>query len=365
LKPKIICIAGTRPEIIKMAPVIRALQMVEALDVHFLSSGQHRELLVPLIDWFELKVDTDLKVMTHGQSLAGLTGRLMPEFERVFKEQRPALVIAQGDTTTVLCAALACFYLNMPFAHVEAGLRTFDVHNPFPEEFNRATVARLAQLHFCPTAHARDNLLAERVAASTAHVTGNTVIDALRFTEARLSPANDQADQQHILLTAHRRENFGQPLLDICQAVLDICREFPRVRVLCPVHPNPNVRDVLIQHLGDHPQIVLSPPLDYPQLVAAMLKSRVILTDSGGIQEEGAALCKPLLILRGVTERPEIVDLGVAQLVGTERDAIVGHTRQLLQDEAHYADMARGALPYGHGDAAQKIRDLVCSALLH
>jgi UDP-N-acetylglucosamine 2-epimerase (non-hydrolysing) len=365
LKPKIICIAGTRPEIIKMAPVIRALQAVQALDVHFLSSGQHRELLVPLIDWFELRVDTDLKVMTHGQSLGELTGRLMPEFERVFKEQRPALVIAQGDTTTVLCAALTCFYLNTPFAHVEAGLRTFDVRNPFPEEFNRTTVARLAQLHFCPTAHARDNLLAERIDASTAHVTGNTVIDALRFTEAQLPPASARNDEQHILLTAHRRENFGQPLVEICGAVLAICEEFPRVRVLCPVHPNPNVCEVLIHHLGDHPQITLSPPLDYPQLVAAMLRSRLILTDSGGIQEEAAALCKPVLILRGVTERPEIVDLGVAQLVGTARDAIVNHTRQLLIDETHYADMARGALPYGHGDAAQKIRDIVCNALMH
>jgi UDP-N-acetylglucosamine 2-epimerase (non-hydrolysing) len=364
LKPKIICIAGTRPEIIKMAPVIRALRAVQALDVHFLSSGQHRELLVPLINWFALTVDTDLKVMTHGQSLAALTGRLMPEFERVFKEQRPALVIAQGDTTTVLCAALTCFYLTIPFAHVEAGLRTFDVHNPFPEEFNRTAVARLAQLHFCPTAHARDNLLAERIDASTVHVTGNTVIDALRFTEAQLPPASAPHDDQHILLTAHRRENFGQPLLDICGAVLAICKEHPRVRVLCPVHPNPNVCEVLIHHLGDHPQITLSPPLDYPQLVAAMLRSRLILTDSGGIQEEAAALCKPVLILREVTERPEIVDLGVAHLVGTARDAIVSHTRQLLIDETHYTDMARGALPYGHGDAAQKIRDIVCNALM-
>jgi UDP-N-acetylglucosamine 2-epimerase (non-hydrolysing) len=363
VKPKVVCIVGTRPEIIKMAPVIRSLQAVPALDVHVLSSGQHRELLVPLIDWFELTIDTDLKVMTHGQSLAGLTGRLMPEFERMFKEQRPALVVAQGDTTTVLCAALTCFYLNIPFAHVEAGLRTFDVHNPFPEEFNRSTVARLAKLHFCPTAHARDNLLAERIDAATAHVTGNTVIDALRFTEAQLRQAPARTDHQHILLTTHRRENFGQALLDICQAVLDICREFPRVRVLCPVHPNPNVCEVLRQHLGDHPQITLSAPLDYPQLVGAMLQSLVILTDSGGIQEEAAALGKPVLILREVTERPEIVDLGVAQLVGTARDAVVEATRRLLLDEVHYADMARGALPYGHGDAAHKIRDLICQAL--
>ena len=188
MKPKILCIVGTRPEIIKMAPVIRSLQAVSAFDVQVLSSGQHRELLRPLIEWFELTIDIDLNVMSHGQSLAELTGRLMPELERTFKAERPALVIAQGDTTTVLCAALTCFYLNIPFAHVEAGLRTFDTRNPLPEEFNRTTVGQIAQLHFCPTAEARNHLIAERIDASTAHVTGNTVIDALRFTEARLPP---------------------------------------------------------------------------------------------------------------------------------------------------------------------------------
>ena len=363
LKPKIICIVGTRPEIIKMAPVIRSLQAVPALEVQVLSSGQHRELLRPLVDWFELTIDTDLNVMTQGQSLAELTGRLMPELERTFKVQRPALVIAQGDTTTVLCAALTCFYMNIPFAHVEAGLRTFDVHNPFPEEFNRTTVGRLAQLHFCPTAEARNHLIAERVDASTAYVTGNTVIDALRFTEARLPGRNPHLPQQQILLTAHRRENFGQPLVDICSAVLAICEEFPHLKVLCPVHPNPNVCDVLKQHLGNRPQITLLAPLDYPELVAAMQQSLFILTDSGGIQEEAAALCKPVLILREVTERPEIVDLGVAQIVGTAQGSIVTHARRLLLDPTHYAEMARGALPYGNGDAAHKIRDIVCNAL--
>ena len=363
MKPKILCIVGTRPEIIKMAPVIRSLQAVPTLDVQVLSSGQHRELLRPLIEWFELTIDIDLNVMSHGQSLAELTGRLMPELERTFKVERPALVIAQGDTTTVLCAALTCFYLNIPFAHVEAGLRTFDIRNPFPEEFNRTTVGQIAQLHFCPTAEARNHLLAERVDASTAYVTGNTVIDALRFTEARLPAQSPHSDQQQILLTAHRRENFGQPLIDICSAVLDICKEHPHLRFLCPVHPNPNVCDVLKQHLGDHPQITLSPPLDYPELVAAMQQSVFILTDSGGIQEEAAALCRPVLILREVTERPEIVELGVAQIVGTARESIVSQARRLLLDKTHYAQMARGALPYGNGDAAHKIRDIVCKSV--
>ncbi len=364
VKPKIICIVGTRPEVIKMAPVIRALQAESAFDVQVLSSGQHRDLLLPLTDWFELVVDADLGVMTPSQSLAELTGRLMPAFEQTFKSARPALVIAQGDTTTVLCAAMVCFYLNIRFAHVEAGLRTFDNLNPFPEEFNRQTVGQIAQLHFCPTSRSRDNPIDERIEASTAHVTGNTVIDALRFTSAKLKCGSPPAVPHQILLTAHRRENFGQPLVNICEAVLELCRALPELRVLYPVHPNPNVCEVAKRLLGNHPQITLSTPLDYPELVAAMQQATLILTDSGGIQEEAAALCKPVLILRSTTERPEIVELGVAKLVGTGRASIVDRTRRLLQDSSHYADMARGALPYGNGDAAEKIRGIVCSALM-
>lgn len=347
-----------------MAPVIRALHAVPALNVSVLSSGQHRELLGPLVDWFGLTIDTDLGVMMHGQSLAALTGRLMPAFEQNFMEASPQLVIAQGDTTTVLCAALTCFYLDIPFAHVEAGLRTFDPRNPFPEEFNRTAVGQLARLHFCPTSQAKNNLIAERIEAGTAHVTGNTVIDALRFTTGKLQSRSASSFQHHILLTAHRRENFGQPLIEICDAVLDICSEFPEIRVLYPVHPNPNVCQVVRQRLADHPQIRLSEPLDYPDLVAAIEQATLILTDSGGIQEEAAALCKPTLILRDSTERPEIVDLGVAILTGTRREAIVAETRKLLLDKVHYAEMARGALPYGNGDAASKIRDIICNAFL-
>jgi UDP-N-acetylglucosamine 2-epimerase (non-hydrolysing) len=363
VKPKIICIMGTRPEVIKMAPVIRSLKAGDAFDVDVLSSGQHRELLLPLVDWFELTIDTDLGVMSPGQSLAELTGRLMPAFEQNFKAADPALVIAQGDTTTVLCAAMACFYLNVPFAHVEAGLRTFNHLNPFPEEFNRQTVGQIAKVHFCPTHQARENLIEERIDGLTAHVTGNTVIDALRFTTGKLGSSNRSSFGHHILLTAHRRENFGQPLVEICEAVLELCRTLPELRILYPVHPNPNVCHVVRRLLGNHPQIMLSPPLDYPALVAAMQHARVVLTDSGGIQEEAAALCKPVLILRSVTERPEIVDLGVARLVGTTRASIVDETRRLLMDSGHYAGMAKGALPYGNGDAAEKIRGIVSSAL--
>jgi UDP-N-acetylglucosamine 2-epimerase (non-hydrolysing) len=359
----VLCVVGTRPEVIKMAPVIRALRNAPGLAVSVLSSGQHRDLLAPLIDWFELTVDSDLRVMTQNQSLSELTARLIRGFEERFAALRPDLVLAQGDTTTVLCAALSCFYLDIPFGHVEAGLRTFEPRNPFPEEFNRVAVGRLAKLHFCPTARARDNLLAERVHDTAAQLTGNTVIDALRFTTAKLRTRAVRAFDHDILLTAHRRENFGPPLLEIFSALLELCRRFPRLRVLYPVHPNPNVRAAARQILGGQPQISLVEPLDYPELVAAMMAAKLILTDSGGIQEEAPALAKPVLVLRTVTERPEAVEIGAAKLVGSSRSAIVAEASRLLLDTAHYASMALGSSPYGDGRAAQRIRDSVCGYL--
>jgi len=359
-KKKILCIVGTRPEVIKMAPVIRALRATPELAVSVLSSGQHRELLVPLIDWFELHVDADLRVMTDNQSLAELTARLMRGFEQQFATSSPDLVLAQGDTTTVLCAALSCFYRNIPFGHVEAGLRTFEAHNPFPEEFNRVAVTRLAQLHFCPTARARDNVLAEHVDVTAAHLTGNTVIDALQFTTTKLKTRPPRGFDHDILVTAHRRENFGAPLEEICAALLDLCREFPRLKILYPVHPNPNVRGTVERLLARQPQITLAEPLDYPDLVAAMQQAKLILTDSGGIQEEAPALAKPVLVLRAATERPEAVELGVAKVVGPVRVAIVAEARRLLLDGDHYARMARGGSPYGDGCAAARICDIIC-----
>ena len=360
---EILCIVGTRPEVIKMAPVIQALRAVPEFTVSVLSSGQHRELLLPLIDWFELTIDADLQVMSSNQSLAELTARLMRGFDSRFNESRPDLVLVQGDTTTVMCAALSCFYQNIPFGHVEAGLRTFDVRNPFPEEFNRVAVGRLAQLHFCPTSRSRDNLLAEHIDSATAHLTGNTVIDALQYTTMKLGAQPPRKFDHDILLTAHRRENFGAPLVDICEAVLDLCRKFPHIKVLFPVHPNPNVRSAVERLLAGQPQITLSEPLDYPDLVAAMQQARLILTDSGGIQEEAPALGKPVLVLRSVTERPEAVEMGVAKLVGTGRSTIVAEVSRLLEDPEHYARMARGVSPYGDGHAAERIRDIIRQCL--
>lgn len=342
-----------------MAPVIRALRGVPELDLEVLCSGQHRDLLGPLIEWFAIGIDKDLRVMSDNQSLGELTARLMQAFDLYFSNASPDLVIAQGDTTTVMCAALSCFYRRIPFAHVEAGLRTFDRDNPFPEEYNRVAVTQLAQLHFCPTQRALDNVLAEHASRPNVHLTGNTVIDALYFTIDKLKTVPAHRFDHDILLTAHRRENFGGPLVNICNAVLDLCRKFPQLKVLYPLHPNPNVRATVEKMLAGHAQVVLSDPLAYPELVAAMQQARLILTDSGGIQEEAPALSKPVLVLRAVTERPEAVELGAAKVIGTERSEIVAAASALLRDAQAYARMARGGSPYGDGHAAAKIVDVV------
>ncbi|MDP2239855.1 MAG: UDP-N-acetylglucosamine 2-epimerase (non-hydrolyzing) [Burkholderiales bacterium] len=351
----VICIIGTRPEVIKMAPVIRALRDDGRFRLTVLCSGQHRDLLAPLLKWFDITVDDDLAVMTEDQSLAMLSSRLMVSFERHFSAARPDLVMAQGDTTTVMCAALTSFYQRIPFAHVEAGLRSFDLDNPFPEELNRVVAGRLARFHFCPTQGAAQHVLAEGAPPASVHVTGNTVIDALHFTTAALERDPPSGRAHEILLTAHRRENFGAPLENVFRAVRQLCDEFPELSVLYPVHPNPNVHKPAHALLGNHPQITLTEPLSYPELVRAMQDARFILTDSGGIQEEAPALGKPVLVLRSVTERPEAVDMGVAKLIGSDLDAIVTESRRLLTDGDHYKTMAQGGSPYGDGHAAARI----------
>jgi len=341
-----------------MAPVVRALAADARARVTVLCSGQHRDMLVPLFEWFGIRADADLGVMTENQNLAELTARLLDAYQPWLAAAKPDLVIGQGDTTTVMAAALCCFYNSIAFAHVEAGLRTHDIRYPFPEEFNRVAVGRLAQVHFCPTDRAMRHLLAEGASASTVHLTGNTVIDALHYTCDKL-PSLAEAPPQQVLLTAHRRENFGAPLESIFRAVLELCAEFPQLSVLYPVHPNPNVAVAARRMLGGHPQIRLVAPLNYPELVAAMQASRFILTDSGGIQEEAPALRKPVLVLRQETERPEAVEEGVARLVGADEQTILDECRRLLTDRAHYETMASGASPYGDGRAAQRISRIV------
>ncbi|SAK70478.1 UDP-N-acetylglucosamine 2-epimerase [Caballeronia hypogeia] len=357
----ILCAVGTRPEAIKMAPVILALKACHDFDVRVLNTAQHRGMLDKILACFGLVPDIDLDIMRPNQSLAGLTARLLTEIDRVLGHEKPALVLAQGDTTTVMTVAMACFYRRIEFGHVEAGLRTGDIDNPFPEEMNRVVAGRLASLHFAPTEGARQNLLRERVPDDTIWMTGNTVIDALLSVADHKPSLGIDLDETKrlVLVTAHRRENFGEPLRNICGALLELLARHDDIQILFPVHPNPNVRDVVFPMLDRHPRVILTEPLDYVPFVAAMQRATLILSDSGGVQEEAPALGKPVLVLRHETERPEAIEAGVVRLVGTQTDVIVEAVSRLLNDPAEYRAMARGVSPYGDGRAASRIVDVL------
>jgi UDP-N-acetylglucosamine 2-epimerase (non-hydrolysing) len=362
----VLSVVGTRPEVIKMAPVIKALKQVPGLPVRLLLTGQHRDLLSQALDSFGLRADTNLDLMQPNQSLSCLLARILSGLDPVLEIERPAMVLAQGDTTTVMATAIACFHRGIPFGHVEAGLRTGDLSSPFPEEFNRVVAGRAAVLNFAPTEGARQALLREAFRPDTIHVTGNTVIDAMYGIAARRPqlPISLPADRRLVLLTMHRRENFGDPALEVFDAVLSLCAAFPDVHFLYPVHPNPNIRDVAHAILGKSPQITLTDPLDYPSIVAAMQRCTLVLTDSGGLQEEAPALGKPVLVMRRETERPEAVAMGVAKLVGTDRLQVFSEVSRLLTDPAAYAAMAQGVSPYGDGRASERIAALVADAVL-
>jgi UDP-N-acetylglucosamine 2-epimerase (non-hydrolysing) len=352
---------GTRPEAIKMAPVVKALQDRPWADVKVLATAQHRDMLDQVLNLFGIKPNEDLDIMRPDQALGELTARLMQGLDGLLEKDPPDIVLAQGDTTTVLVTALACFYRRIPFGHVEAGLRTGDLLYPFPEEMNRVLADRLTRYHFAPTESAKRNLIDERMNGDTIHVTGNTVIDALLETAKREIPIDLNLDpgKRLILVTAHRRENFGAPFASICSALLELADRNPDVQLLYPVHPNPSVRDTAHERLGGKPGIVLAEPMDYGPFVAAMKRSHFILTDSGGIQEEAPALGKPVLVLRTETERPEAVDAGVVRLVGTGSKAIVEAAQRLLDDVSEYEAMAKGVSPYGDGRAAVRIADIL------
>ncbi|HEX5960466.1 MAG TPA: UDP-N-acetylglucosamine 2-epimerase (non-hydrolyzing) [Rhodanobacteraceae bacterium] len=365
----VVCIVGTRPEAIKMAPVILALRAMPSIRLSVLATAQHRELLDQVLALFDIVPDVDLDIMQAGQTLPDLTARLITALDAKFAELRPDVILAQGDTTTVLAAALAAFYRRIPFGHVEAGLRTHDLAYPFPEEMNRLVAGHLSRWHFAPTRRAAENLLREGVPEDRIHVTGNTVIDALLQVAGESRPLDVplDANRRLLLVTAHRRENFGQPLANICDAILTLVNRYPDVEVLYPVHPNPNVGDVVHRWLSGHPRIHLCEPLDYAPFVEAQKRAYLILTDSGGVQEEAPALAKPVLVLRAETERPEAVDEGVVHLVGTATARIVAEAARLLDDRDAYRAMARGVSPYGDGKAAQRIvevlrRDLATGA---
>jgi UDP-N-acetylglucosamine 2-epimerase (non-hydrolysing) len=354
---KIVCVIGTRPEAIKMAPVILALRKQAWAEVRVLATAQHREMLDQVLDFFGIEPDIDLDVMRPNQALGALTARLLLEMDDVLLSEKPDIVLAQGDTTTVMAIALACFYHNVAFGHVEAGLRTGDIRNPFPEEANRLIASRLARWHFAPTLGAAENLRKEGVPEKDILVTGNTVIDALLITAEADVELNLDLDESKrlILVTSHRRENFGEPFLNICQGLIVLAENNPEVQILYPVHPNPNIREIAFKHLSNTPNITLCEPLDYAHFVAVMKRAYLIITDSGGVQEEAPALSKPVLVLREETERPEAVEMGVVKLVGSKRDDIIFETQKLLDDEVAYLEMARGVSPYGDGKAAMRI----------
>lgn len=357
MKCKALVIVGTRPEAIKMAPVILALKNHPEVSCSVVATAQHRHMLDQVMKVFDIKPDIDLDIMRPNQTLTALTARLLIGLDDVLMGEKPDVVLAQGDTTTVMTAALACFYHRIPFGHVEAGLRTWDMQNPFPEEMNRVIAGRLAKWYFAPTESSRQNLLREGVSDADIVVTGNTVIDALLSVvnrEVEL-PVELDPTKRLILVTAHRRENFGEPFERVCHALLALLERNQDVQVVYPVHPNPNVRDTAHRLLGTHPRVVLCEPLDYLPFVAAMKRAYLILSDSGGVQEEAPALGKPVLVLRHETERPEAVREGVVKLVGTDFDTIVSEVQRLLDDKSAYGKMARGVSPYGDGHAAERI----------
>ncbi|MGB2925544.1 MAG: UDP-N-acetylglucosamine 2-epimerase (non-hydrolyzing) [Limnothrix sp.] len=363
-----VCITlGTRPEAIKLAPVIRQFRQAADFQTSVILTGQHREMVDQVMQWFDLKADFDLEIMQPGQTLSDITCRSLEGLKQIYQKLAPDIVLVQGDTTTAFAAALAAFYQQIPVGHVEAGLRTDNLLNPFPEEANRRLISQISQLHFAPTTQAIANLEKSGVLGG-AYQTGNTVIDALLTVAAAKPDCNipnlDWQNKRVILSTVHRRENWGEPLDDILQGFLKIVTAFPDVVLLLPMHRNPKVREPIQAILGQHPQIFLTEPLDYPQLVGAMQRCYMLLTDSGGLQEEAPSLGKPVLVLRETTERPEAVTAGTARLIGTAQDNIFQSMKTLLTDDAEYQRMATAVNPFGDGTSSQQILQIVRDFLM-
>jgi UDP-N-acetylglucosamine 2-epimerase (non-hydrolysing) len=376
-KKKVSLVFGTRPEAIKLCPLVATLRTRAEFSPHVCVTGQHRKMLDQVLEVFDVRPDADLQLMQANQTLASLTARAITALDKYLEDQSPDAVIVQGDTTTAFCAALAAFYRRIPVGHVEAGLRTWNKFSPFPEELNRVMASKLADLHFAPTNWAADNLLKEGVASGRVFVTGNTVIDALHVAVRRLRerppaiaglPA-ELMRQEHdgrrplVLITAHRRENFGGGFQDICQAIAKLADRFADVSFVYPVHLNPNVREPVFRLLGGRANVHLIEPLTYLPFVALMNRAKLILTDSGGVQEEAPSLGKPVLVMRDTTERPEAVEAGTVRLVGTDPGRIVDSVTSLLTDPDAYAAMARAENPYGDGRACERIVNALVAAL--
>ena len=376
MSKKIMLVFGTRPEAIKMAPLYHALRSLpKEFETQVCVTAQHRQMLDQVLRVFEITPDIDLNLMKAEQDLYDVTASVLLGMRDVLREQKPDALLVHGDTTTSLAAAMAGFYAGVPVCHVEAGLRTNDVYAPFPEEFNRQVVSKVTRWHFAPTKLSQQNLLNERVEEEQIKVTGNTVIDALLWVLARIdSDVGRQAEltnflddrlpfswqtQRFVLITGHRRENFGDGFLQICEALKDLAARYPNVHLVYPVHLNPNVQQPVKSLLADLPNAHLIEPLDYEPFVYLLKHSHIVLTDSGGIQEEAPSLGKPVLVMRDVTERPEAVDAGTVILVGANRERIVANVSELLENDATYKRMSRAHNPYGDGNACERIIDVL------
>ena len=369
---KVMIVFGTRPEAIKMAPVVKACQAREDLEVKVCVTAQHRQMLDQVMNIFNLKADYDLNVMSANQTLADVTCKVLKGMEEVYNSWKPDVVLVQGDTTTVMAAALAAFYNKIEVGHVEAGLRTGNIYSPWPEEMNRLIAGNLATMHFAPTSRSRENLLKENKNSDKVYITGNTVIDAL-FDALKIIESNSELKEKFanqfsfldnskrlVLVTGHRRENFGEGFIHICNAIKRLAAR-EDVQVVYPVHMNPNVRKPVNEILGGLENVFLIEPLDYLTFVYVMSQSYIILTDSGGVQEEAPSLGKPVIVMRDTTERPEAVDAGTVILAGTEMEAIASSAEKLLDDDNFYHKMAHSINPYGDGLAAKRIAELTAT----
>jgi len=361
---KVMVVFGTRPEAIKMAPVVQELRKVQDIDTCVVVTAQHREMLDQVLQLFNIEPEYDLNLMKEKQDLFSITTGVLTGLKSILETEKPDLVLVHGDTTTTFAAALAAFYQKIPVGHVEAGLRTRNKYSPYPEEMNRSLTGRLAELHFAPTDVSRENLLAESVAAFKIWVTGNTVIDALMATvrpDYQFSPELKDIDLNHrlLLVTTHRRENWGEHMRDIYAALLQLVEEFADVEIVFPVHMNPTVKDLAVEMLGGRERIHLLNPLEYEAFANLMNHAYIILTDSGGMQEEAPSLGKPVLVLRDTTERPEAIQAGTVKLVGTVQENVYRAARQLLVDRTEYDKMAQAINPYGDGKAAVRIVQVI------